>query len=561
MLEKAILAIQKEFGVDFVIPEISLEYPMDEQFGDWTTNVAMVLGKNMKKNPIEVADQIVKLLNGYIVKDSFNKVETVKPGHINFYLAPKYFQDRVAEINEKENAFGSATGKKEKIMIEYSQPNTHKEFHIGHLRNVLIGSAMVNLSRKAGYPTVAANYFGDTGSHIAKCLWGLEKFHQGEDIDAIPDKAEFLGRAYSEAVQAIEKNPEYEQEFKDLQQRFDKGDEGLVALWKKTKQWSLDEFFAIYKILGVEFDALFYESEEEIAGKKILPELLNRGIVKESQGAIIADFEKDNLGVLVLQRKDGSALYGLKDIPLAIEKFEKYGVDTSITITDIRQSLYFKQLFKILELYGFQKKMRHFGFDFVSLKGGESMSSRKGNVIPARKLFAEVIRRVQEKFPASPSTEEIALGAIKFYMLKYSNGSVIEFDIDEALKLEGATGPYVQYAHARICSILEKAQSSKLETRSVKLDFLVHEKELSLIRELDKFPGLVAELAESYEVHRLAHYALKIADKFHSFYAECRVIDEADPELSAARLSLANAVRIVLAETLRLIGVSAPSKM
>jgi arginyl-tRNA synthetase len=294
----------------------------------------------------------------------------------------------------------------------------------------------------------------------------------------------------------------------------------------------------------------------------MLPELLERGIAKESRGAIIADLEKFNLGVLVLQRGDGSVLYGLKDIPLAIKKFREYKMDRSIVVVDIRQGLYFKQILKILELLEFEGKMQHIGFDFVTLKGGEGMSSRKGNIVPARFFLEKVKEKVGEKFPDSPNLESISLGAVKFFMLKYSSSSKIEFDIDESVRLDGATGPYVQYAHARICSILEKAKDLNIKIQEgVDLSLLTHQKELSLIRELNKFPELIEEVAKSYEVHKLPYYAIKLADKFHSFYNDCKVLDEQNLELTSARLNLINSARIVLGEVLRLLGVGAPEKM
>jgi arginyl-tRNA synthetase len=193
------------------------------------------------------------------------------------------------------------------------------------------------------------------------------------------------------------------------------------------------------------------------------------------------------------------------------------------------------------------------------------MSSRKGNIIPATFLIEETIKKVKEKFPNTDEAEKIGIGALKFYMLKYSSQTKIEYDIEESVKLDGATGPYVQYAHARICSILGKANhaawSVEHGAKKANLELLTHEKELSLMKELNKFPALVEEIAQSCEIHKLAHYSIKLADKFHSFYAVCRVIDEEDLELTKARLSLVNAVRIVLAETLELIGVSAPESM
>lgn len=541
----------------------SVEYPKDEKFGDYATNAALVLAKKVGKSPMEIAESLKSQVES-LKSVEFEKIEVAAPGYVNFFLSEKFLQEKVVEVNEKKENFGSADKKEGKMMVEYSQPNTHKEFHIGHLRNVFLGSSLINVLRKGGQDVISANYIGDTGTHIAKCLWGIKKFHQDEDLDAMENKAEFLGKVYSEATKAIGENTEYENEFKQLQKEFEQGDEDLNALWKKTKQWSLDEFQKIYDELGAKFDVYFWESEEEKEGKDMLEDLRKESFIKESQGAIIADLEQYGLGILVLVRKDGSALYGLKDIPLAIRKFKEYAIDRSVIVVDIRQSLYFKQIFKILELMGFKKDLRHIGYEFVSLKGSETMSSRKGNIIPAKFLMEKMIQRVEEKFPGTEMGREIGLGALKFFMLKYSAQNKIEFDMDEAIRLDGATGPYVQYAHARICSILSKyeVESSKYKAESpADLTLLTHEKELSLIKELNKFPELVEELAESYEVHKLPYYAIKLADKFHSFYNDCKVIDPENPELTKARISLITAVKIVLGETLGLIGVSAPNKM
>ncbi len=545
--------------------EIVIDYPKNEQFGDYTSNIAMVLAKKLGKSPMEIANQLSSVISHQSSgMDTFEKIEVAAPGYINFYLSKKYLQGVVEKINIENSNFGTAEKKNEKVMIEFSQPNTHKEFHIGHLRNVFIGASLVSVIRKSGSDVVSANYIGDTGSHIAKCLWGIAKFHSGEDMDSILNKAEFLGNVYSQAVQAIENNPDFENEFKNVQKELENGDPNLVELWNKTKQWSLDEFQRIYEKLGVSFDVYFWESEEELEGKKMLKELMKVSCIKKSQEAIVADLEKYNLGVLVLVRKDGSALYGLKDIPLAVKKFREFSINRSVVVVDLRQSLYFKQIFKILECMGFHEKMQHIGYEFVSLKGSEMMSSRKGNIIPATYLIDETIKKVKEKFPQTDAAEGIAIGALKFYMLKYSSQSKIEYNIEESVKLEGATGPYVQYAHARISSILCKAKDDLgVGFQSVPSDcgLLVHEKELSLMKELNSFPQLIELVATNYEIHRLTHYAIKLADKFHSFYGACRVIDESNKELSNARLSLINAVRTVLAETLSLIGVDAPEKM
>jgi len=562
-LEQAIKELQSSRDwPDFDLSEINVERPKGEAFGDYTTNIAMVLAKSVGKNPLDIADQIVELINGQ-KNESLEKIEIVKPGYINFYLSEKYFQELIQAVIDKQADFGSGEKKKEKIMVEYSQPNTLKEFHIGHLRNVFIGSSLVNVLRKAGYDVTAANYIGDTGTHIAKCLWGILKFHPDVDWDKVENKTEFLGTIYSEAVQKIESDPKLENEFRETQKKLAEKEPELMKLWEKTRQWSLDDFSKIYDRLGTKFDVYFYESEEEESGKKMVESLIEKGIARESEGAVIADLEKYDLGVLVLQRNDGSVLYGLKDIPLAIKKFDQYKIDKSIVVVDIRQSLYFRQLVKILEIYGINKSTEHIGYEFVMLKGGESMSSRKGNVIPGRKLLDLIISEVGKKFPETVEAEKIGLAAARFFMLKYGAATKIEFDIDEAVKLEGATGPYVQYAQVRIRSIMRIAEEffSDNQKNSADLTLLTHEKELSLIRELDRFGELIDEVSKTYEVSRFPYYAIRLADKFHSFYNDCQVLDPKNPELSKARLKLVEAVRIVLGETLRIINVEAPERM
>jgi arginyl-tRNA synthetase len=574
ILQQAVKKLKQKQKLTFKVEKIQVDYPKNEAFGDYTSNIAMILANQIKKAPLKIAEEIVNLMkkDESLVSNMkmrfsmcFKKIEIVKPGYINFYFSQEYLQKLIQKVNKEKDSFGNSKKEGKKIMVEYSQPNTHKEFHIGHLRNVFIGNALVNILAKTHNQVISTNYIGDTGTHIAKCLWGINKFYKNTDLNTVKNKAEFLGKVYSQATREIKNHPEYENDFKKVQKRFEAGDKKLINLWGKTKQWSLDEFQEIYEKLGVKFDVYFWESEEEKAGKKMLPELLGKSFIKKSQGAIIADLEKYNLGILVLVRKDGSVLYGLKDIALAIKKFQQYKIDKSIIVVDIRQKLYLKQIFKILELLDVKGESQHIGYEFVSLKGNETMSSRKGNIIPAKLLMGEIIKKVKEKFPQTEIADEIGLGALKFYMLKYSAQRKIEFDMEEAIRLDGATGPYVQYAYARVCSILEKVKRSSkrqsLEVSEIDLKKLVHKKEIDLIRELNKFIEIVEDISENYEIHKLPYYAIALADKFHSFYSELKVLDEENLPLTKARLELVKSVRIVLREALTLMGISAPERM
>lgn len=545
-------AMMLSCGVD---PSFDVTFPKDDSHGDYTSNAAFLLARRMKSSPMNIATLLCEHLE---LPDGVT-ASVSPPGYINFTLASSCYEGMIGSFMRGE--FSVRVARWEKIMVEYSQPNTLKEFHIGHFRNVCVGSAIVNVLRFVGHEVLAANYVGDTGTHIGKCLWGLLKFHADEDFDEKQNKSEFLGKVYTEATQAIERNSEYEEEAKALQRKLEDGDSQLVALWKKTRDWSLEDFNEIYRELGISFDVWFFESEEEIAGKKMLPELLEKGVLEKSNGTVIANLEKEGLRVLVLVRKDGSALYGLKDIPLAKKKFEVYGIDRSVYVVDVRQSLYFQQIFAILHRMGFERPMTHVGYEFVSLKGGESMSSRKGNIIVAKDVIRATVDRVHAQFPLSPDPMTIALGALRFSMLRHSVGSGILFDIEESVQLHGATGPYVQYAHARMASIQEKAKEMNIQESTRELSLLNHPKERSLLIILAKFSEVVLETSSDYGIHRLAHYALELADAFHSLYDACIVLDEENRTLSSARLALVGATKNVLAETLRLIGVSAPERM
>lgn len=522
LLEKAILGFLKELKADLEVPEIVLEYPKDERFGDWTTNVAMVLGKNLRKNPIEVAEGLVAAIGK---NDSFSKIEAVRPGYINFYLAPKYFQDKVAEINEKENKFGdSKIGKGVKVNNEFISANPTGPLTVGNGRGGFYGDVITNVLRKAGYDVTNEFYVNDAGGQVEKLghsvLKDAEAVYSGEYIDELNAKYAGLGDVWEvgkkSAVEVLEK----------------------IVRKTVTEKMKIvfDEWMSEQKLKDQKYD----ERAIKMLGVKNLTYV--------SEGATwlkTTEFGDDKDRVIV--KSDGKNAYLAGDCGYALNKLER-GFGKWIMGLGADHHGYVSRLKAVALALGFKGDFKIVISQLVMImKDGKEvrMSKRAGNVV----LIDELI-------------SEVGLDVARFFFLMYSPDTHMNFDLGLA-KEQSQKNPvfYVQYAHARICSILGKAKSEKLKVQSVNLGLLTHEKEISLIRELDKFPGLVEELAESYEVHKLPHYALKIADKFHSFYAQCQVIDESDPELTSTRLTLVNAVRIVLAETLRLIGVSAPEKM
>jgi arginyl-tRNA synthetase len=537
--------------------------------GDWgfSTPVAFKIAGRLKKDfktaLKEVSETIASNLE---FNDEISRIETAH-GYINIYVdASVYAHNLITAIGSDD--YGKCSRKDEKIMVEYSQPNTHKAFHIGHLRNTCLGAALVNILRYAGYTVVAANLINDTGSHVARWLWCYLTYHQGEQPPL--QKGKWLEDIYVEAAQRLQDNPEHESEVKAILQKLEQKEETIVNLWEKSKKWSMDEFYRIYHELHVDFDVYFYDSQLYEEGKEIVAQLVTMGIAQESEGAIIVDLDSqlgtdDVYKTYVALRSDGTALYQTKDFALAKKKFEDYHVDRSIYVVGSEQKLHFNQVFKTLELAGFEqaKKCFHLSYELVMLKGGK-MSSRMGNIIFYDDLYQEVYKEalaeVEKREIVKENKEETARmvtrGALKFSMLKKDNNKAIYFDPKEAVSFEGQTGAYVQYAHARASRILEKEQP---DLSSIAFQKLTRE-EKNLLELLAEFPAAVEQAAESYKPNTMANYVFDTARAFNEFYHACPVL-QADAETKKARLALVMAARTVLKNGLTLLGIQAPERM
>jgi arginyl-tRNA synthetase len=557
-IKNEIAALLKKHGLK-IMPE-DLREPPQAEMGDISLP-CFILSKEMKKSPEIIAADLAKVVKP---SDLIINIKNIGP-YLNFLLDyAKVAEMILTEIKKGRGDYGlNQNGKGKKVMIEYSQPNTHKEFHIGHVRNICLGSAIVNLYRVCGYKVIAANYLGDIGAHVAKVLWYMINYVNETDIG--PDKGEFLGQAYSRAIVELNSDPEKQAHVQEILQRLEAGkDKDLMFLWKQTRDWSLDAFNKIYDELGIKFNVEFFESIEEKEGRKLLPMLLKQDFIKESQGAIIADLEPYKLGILVLLRGDGTSLYGLKDIPLAIKKFKKYKIDKSLYIIDNRQSQYLKQIFKILELLGFKKDMVHVPYEFVELKSG-IISSRTGNVITYEEVRDAAMTKVvgetkvrhvdwkEEKI--NEVSLKIVLAALKFSMIKQASDKIITFDIDEALKLDGFTGPYLLYANARMNSILKKAETEGIKLTG-KTDYKALESniEKQLIKDLLAYPQIVLEAQTKNDPAILAQFIFRICQNFNTFYHELPVM-KAESEIRLARLILIKSIRQVLENSLVLLGI------
>lgn len=525
IIESAIEKLQSEkIWPDFDMPEIVVESPKEEKFGDYTSNIAMVLSKILKKNPMEVAESIKNKVES-IKPAEIEKIEIVKPGYINFYLSEKYFHDLIQKINSEEKDFGNSDlGKKQKVLLEFISCNPTGPIHLGNARGGPIGDVLANVLEKNGYDVMREFYVNDFGNQVEvlghSVLKDAEAQYRGGYIDdLVGKKDEKMTDPMTVGVWAA----------------------GMILeeLIKPTCEKS-----------GIKFDNWFSEKSLHEEGKieEVLTLLGEKKLTYEKEDALwykSTEFGDDKDRVLVKSNKKKT--YLTSDFAYHKNKIER-GFER---IIDIMGADHFKETEVVKafveKVLGYEGQINYILSQMVRVvKNGEEvkMSKRKGVYFALDDLI-----------------DEVGADAVRFIFASYAPSSHINFDMDLA-KERSEKNPvfYVQYAYARIASIKNKAESI---TQKEDPDFslLKHEKELSLLKELDKFPELVEELAGSYEVHKLPQYAIKLADKFHSFYNACRVIDEENSELTSARLELVKAVKIVLGETLRLIGVSAPEKM
>jgi arginyl-tRNA synthetase len=522
----------------------------------------------------QIATQVSEALR---LPSGFQRIEAVN-GYLNLYFDPLEFTRRVVDaVLEAGDRFGWGAAKGKRILVEFSQPNTHKAFHVGHLRNVVLGDALCNSLEAAGYDVVRANYINDTGLHVIKWLWNYQKFHAGEEPGQ--DKTRWMGDLYAEANKRLEENPELESEVRQLYARWDRRDPEVMALWQKTRQWSLEGFDQIYAMLGVRFDHIFYDHELEKPGQELVEELIRKGIAVDERpaGPVIVRIDellglkKETYRVLVILRSDGTSLYATKDLPLAIKKFEMFNPDLSVYVIDVRQSLYLQQIFKTLALMGhpeWAERCYHFSYEIVNLPGNVTIASREGTVVLLEDLVREARQRalevVHEKNPAlSPAEMEevarvVALGSIKYPMLARDATKIVTFDWQTALDFNGQAAPYIQYAHVRANSILRKMEAplppSLLPTHEL------HPTEIQLIDWISRIPGEVQRAAQEMRPLYLTNLAYELARAFNDFYAECQVL-KADEATRAARLRLVAAAKQAMANLLRMLGIIPPEVM
>ncbi len=649
--------------------------------------------ERVREKTVALAGEIAERVG----RNGFARVEAAN-GYVNISFDANAVAARlIGEVLERGTAYGNLDPVDESVMVEHSQPNTHKAFHVGHLRNSCLGVSLSHILRSAGYRVQDANYIGDIGMHVIKCLWCYQRFHTGEEPAEQAERGRWLGEIYAESdarlnfrkdvieflhllstedqafVAAVDRMlkrlntagadgldiayflgrlanaqpikddlfvdpdvmvtfwpivgdqlrdevehprphvsqdgvpeptttpeerlatwqrldehmadwwphvPEWRDEVKATFARWEAQEPAFVELWRETREWSLADFRRIFDELGATFDVWFFESEVEEEGRRIVQDLLATGIAEVSDGLPVVKID-EKLGLetptfrtLPILRSDGSTLYSTKDLALTRRKFDEYGVDRAIWVVDVRQSLYFQQVFKVLELYGFEqaKQAYHLGYEMVRLPEGV-ISSRKGNVPVYDDIRDAVVARareiIEEKNPDLPAERketvawQVAIGSLKYAMLARDNNKMVTFELEEALSFDGHSAPYIQYAHARACRILEHAETSPeaLAGALEGLDFgELQAEELGLLQGIAALPETIGQAAAEYRPLAVASYVYDLAKRFNDFYHACPVLHSAEP-VRTARLALTAATRQTLANGLGLLGIAAPEAM
>ena len=536
-----------------------LEQPKSSELGD-IAFPTFSLAKTERKSPQIIAADIAEKID----TAHFDKVVATGP-YVNFFLSKAEISGQVIKEVIKDGAdYGQQNeGNGENITIDLSSPNIAKPFSVGHLRSTVIGDALSNIFRKIGYNTIKINHLGDWGKQFGLLMVAYKKWGSQEAVEANP--IDELLKLYVRINAEIENDPSLDEEGRLWFKKLEDGDPEATELWQWFRDESLTEFNRIYELLGVEFDSLngeaFYNDKMD-EGIQILEE---KGLLQESKGASIVDLEDFNLPPAMIKKSDGATLYITRDIATAIYRARTYNFVKNVYVVGQEQANHFRQLKAVLKKMGFDwsDDMIHVDFGLVT-KNRQKLSTRKGNIILLEPTLLEAISRAKSQIEAkNPDLEDkeavaraVGVGAVKFYDLKTDRRNGYDFDLEAMVSFEGETGPYIQYAYARIQSILRKANFQPDAEATYSLN---DPESWEIIKLLQDFGRVVKRAADNYEPSLIAKYAISLAQAFNKYYAHTRILDES-PERDS-RLALSYSTAVVLKEALRLLGVEAPEKM
>ena len=538
-----------------------IEIPPQENMGDYSFP-CFQLAKTLRKNPALIATDLAK----EIELEDFVEVKNVGP-YINFFLDRLKFENEVINtiINKKEDFGRSDMGNGKTAIVEFSSVNIAKPFHIGHIRSTVIGDALRNIHEFLGYNTIATNYIGDYGTQFGTMIAAYKLWGDDDKLNANPiqELLNLYVRYNSEASENEEMMDAAREEFKNLEE----GEEEATRLWSWFKEISFNEFDRVYKLLDIDFDNYKGEAYYSKYMPEVIEELKEKDLLVESDGAQIIDLSKFDMPSSIIIKSNGSSAYITRDIATAINRKREYNFDENLYIVATQQNLHFQQLWKILELMGYDlyKGCKHISFGMVSLKD-QTLSTRKGQVVFLEDVLNKTIEKTHEIMEGREDTVEdidevsriVGIGAVKFQELYNNRIKDYVFDWDEVLNFEGETGPYVQYTYARAKSVLRKAGVD--EIKPLDIEKITSDEEFTLVKKLAGFEDVVIKAKEKYEPSLITRHLTDIAKSFNKFYNSSKIMVE-DKKLKEERLALAYVTSVVIKTALGLLGIKTVEKM
>ena len=558
-------AIGSEAGFDIMVPEYA------EQ-GHYATNLAMRHAKLIRQNPLSIAKDFAERIKSSVPPGFFEKVEAVPPGFINFWLTSSVWQEELNGVLSAGNKYGlSDMGQKKVVIVEHSSLNIAKPIHVGHLRNAFTGDSLANIYEATGYKVVRWNYLGDWGTQFGKLIVAYRKWGSKETVekDPIPALTALYIRFHEEAKEDESLEDEARAEFRKLEN----GDSANLKLWTWFKKESLREFNRIYKTLGINFDIDIGENFFEKELERVSLELTEKGLTKESEGALVIPLDKFNLPVALLRKSDGGSLYLTRDLANLEYRLREYKPAKILYVVGNEQSLHLAQVFAVFDLWGLGQgvELLHVKYGMVLGESGKKFSTREGHIISGEEVLQKALGLargiVQDKNPGLSRQEQedvaqaVAIGALKYTNLKENRNSDIVFDWQKMLDFSGDSGPYLQYTYARLESIKRKARRVDYYWPRRQLYLLKDEKELVLIRVISEYPyALLAALPDTAP-HLLCSYLYGLANTVNSFYESCPVVKEENSGLRTARLKLIDAAAQTLKNGLKILGIRTPERI
>ena len=569
--EKAVLAVKSLYGADLPLSMMQVGVTRKDFEGDYTLVVFPLL-KTSHKSPVDTGNAI----GGWLVENcpeisAFNAVQ----GFLNLSLSNVYWRETLDAVHS-DGTFGQLPSTGRRIMVEFSSPNTNKPLHLGHVRNNLLGASISNLLKAAGNEVIKTTLVNDRGVHICKSMYAWQERFDGATPESTGKKGDHLvGDCYVEYAKMEKEDPSVIDKVHEMLVKWEEGDPEVRKLWEMMNGWVFDGFEQTYKSLGITFDKTYYEHDTYLLGKEIVQRGLQMGVfVKDPDGSVWCDLTADGLDRKLVLRSDGTSVYITQDMGIAERRFSEYSLDSHIYVVGDEQIYHFQVLKLILKKLGYEwaDQIYHLSYGMVELPEGK-MKSREGTVVDAddliQKMYDEAKATSEESSKLDSLSDEekdklygiIGLGALKYFILKVDPRKKMLFNPKESIDFNGNTGPFIQYTHARICSILRKAAERGIELGGVPAEVELSPKEIRLVKILSAYPQKVQEAADSFSPAVLANFSYELAKEFNQYYHDTPILKEENGEVLVMRLSLIDTLAGVLRKAMAILGIELPDRM